>query len=127
MLDDGDGALGGDAAGWVYPPLALAARAFPDDRSAALLARLAPAVGTGLVRLAARVPLDDRAGLNVRGVHLVRLSWLRARWRRWRPNPWLVRLAHPDAAYPLAYGAYVAGVAARAVRRGLLRGAGREG
>jgi hypothetical protein len=125
--DDRVAPLGGDAAAWVYPPLALAARAFPDDRTAALVARLAPAVGAGLVRLAARVPLDDRAGLNVRGVHVDRLGWLPAHWRRWRPNPWLVRLAHPDAAYPLAYGAYVTGVAARGVRRGLARASRRRG
>jgi hypothetical protein len=125
--NDGGAPLGGDAAAWVYPPLALAARAFPDDRTEALAARLAPHVGSSLVRLAARVPLDDRAGLNVRGVHIVRLSWLRARWRRWRPNPWLVRLAHPDAPYPLAYGAYVAGVAARGVRHGLARASRRRG
>jgi hypothetical protein len=117
-----DGAFGGDAARWVYPPLALAARAFPDDRTAALVAQLAPAAGKRLVLLAAHVPLDDRAGLNLRGVNIERLPWLRARLRHWRPNPWLVRLAHPEAAYPLAYGAYVAGVVACGTRRVLLRG-----
>lgn len=127
VRDDDEALLDGDAARWVYPPLALAARAFPNDRSAAHVARLAPAVGTNLMRFAACVPLDDRAGLNLRGVHEGRLGWLHSRWHRWKPNPWLVRLVHPDAPYPLAYGGYVAGVAARSVQRTLQRGARRDG
>jgi hypothetical protein len=113
------------AAAWAYPPVALAARAFPSAQLDGLRATLAPAVGAGLARLAERVPLDDRAGLNLRGVHLVRLGWLRARWQRWRPSPWLVRLAEPDLPYPVAYAAYLGGVAARGLRRAG-RGAGRR-
>jgi len=123
----GNGAplAGNGRAAWTYPPVALAARAFPSAPLDALRAALAPAVGAGLVRLADRAPLDDRAGLNLRGVHLVRLGWLGARWQRWRPSPWLVRLAEPHHPYPLAYAAYLRGVAARGVRRAG-RGAGRR-
>jgi hypothetical protein len=95
-----------------YPVLALAARALADDHLASRVARLAPAAGTSLVRLAARVPLDDRAGLNLRGVNHERLGWWTSRWQHWRPNPWLVRLAFPRLPVALAYGAYVGRVGA---------------
>jgi hypothetical protein len=115
-LDDLDDAF----ADWTYPALALAARAFRQDRLAAQVARLAPAAAASLVRLAARAPLDDRAGLNLRGLRPGRLGWLAARWRRWSPNPWLVRLAHPRLPPSLAYVGYVGGVGAHGARR--LRG-----
>lgn len=99
-----------------YPVLALAARALADDRLASRVAGLAPAAGASLTRLAARVPLDDRAGLNLRGVNHERLGWWASRWQHWRPNPWLVRLASPRLPVALAYGAYVAGVGASLAR-----------
>jgi hypothetical protein len=108
-------------ADWTYPALALAARAFHDESLAAKVAGLAPAAAASLVRLAARAPLDDRAGLNLRGLHPDRLGWIGSRRRRWWPNPWLVRLAHPRQPAPLAYLGYLAGVGAHGARR--LRGA----
>ena len=104
-------------AAWTYPALALAARAFGGERLSAQVAGLAPAAGASLVRLAARVPLDDRAGLNLRGLEAARLGWLESRWRRWWPNPWLVHFAHPRLPSPLAYAGYLGGVGAHAARR----------
>ena len=71
--------------------------------------------------------LDDRAGLNLVGVQIERLAWFGARWRRWRPNPWLVYLAHPRSAPPLAYGAFLGGVGAHAARRMKRAAVGRRG
>lgn len=100
---------------WTYPALALAARAFPNPRLAAHVTRLAPLAGAKLVELSERVPLDDRAGLNLRGAGTS--GWWRDQWRRWRPNPWLVRMAHPNLPVVWAYPAYLAGVGAHGAAR----------
>jgi len=110
------GALDDAFAELTYPVLALAARALADDRLSSRVAGLAPAAGASLARLAARVPLDDRAGLNLRGVNHEHLGWWASRWQHWRPNPWLVRLAFPRLPVALAYGAYVGGVGASLAR-----------
>lgn len=113
----GVGELDEAFAAWAYPALALAARALPGGGLPAKVERLAPAAGAGLAALAARVPLDDRAGLNLQGVQASSLPWLRSRWRRWRPNPWLVRLANPGLPAPAAYPVYLGRVGARAARK----------
>lgn len=102
---------------WVYPSLALASRAFPNEHLAAHAARLAPSVGLGLARLVERVPLDDRAGLNLRGVNVARFGRWKIVWRYLRPNPWKVRLAYPNLPDRLALPAYLVGVGAHAVLR----------
>lgn len=107
-------------AGWSYPALALATRAFYDPAIATKVMALAEAVDRNMVHHVAGVPLDDRAGLNLLGVHSNDLSWFASRWRRWRPNPWIVRLAYPGAPLPLAYPAYVGGVGVRAARKAVL-------
>jgi len=99
-----------------FPVLTLAARALGDDRLASRVASLAPAAGASLARLAVRVPLDDRAGLNLRGVNHEHLGWWASRWQHWRPNPWLVRSAFPRLPVALAYGAYLGGVGATLAR-----------
>jgi len=102
-----------------YPVLALAARALADDHLASRLVGLAPAAGASLARLAARVPLDDRAGLNLRAVNHEHLGRWASRWQSWRPNPWLVRSAFPRLPVALAYGAYLGGVGAYLARKAI--------
>lgn len=100
---------------WVYPALALAARAFPGERLAAHVARAAPGAGASLVRLAARVPLDDRAGLALPRPSVKAPGIWAERWRRWRPNPWLVRMSNPFVSVPWARGSYLLRVGTRGV------------
>lgn len=109
------GALDPRYARYAYPAVALAARVWPTARREEVVRDMSPHAGAALARLVARVALDDRAGLNLRGV--TPTSWWGVRWARWRPNPWVVRLAHPRLPTPVAYAAYVAGVAGYAAYR----------
>ncbi|HZJ10502.1 MAG TPA: nucleotidyltransferase family protein [Trueperaceae bacterium] len=102
---------------WTYPALALTARVFPDAIEASELGRLAQRVAPSLRRLTDSLPLDDRAGLNLRGVNPNGFGSWGIRWQRWKANPWLVCLANPALPPVLAYPAYLGGVGARAARR----------
>jgi hypothetical protein len=89
----------------VYPALRLAARRlagrFPPDGPDGLAA-LEAMIPDRLVRWAASVPLDTRAGLQAARSAPTDEGTLAARWARWAPYRWRLAVAHGDAPLPVA-------------------------
>jgi hypothetical protein len=89
----------------VYPALRLAARRlagrFPPDGPDGLAA-LEAVIPDRLVRWAASVPLDTRAGLQAARSAPTDDGTLAARWARWAPYRWRLAVAHGDAPLPVA-------------------------
>lgn len=98
-----------------YPSMRLAARALPRTMPAELvdLAPLEREVPARLVRWAATVPLDARAGLTT-GRPPDAPATIGARWERWRPDRWRLDVAYGDVALPLALVRHGRTVIARA-------------
>ena len=98
-----------------FPAIALAARAQP--RNLALdLGTLRASVPARLVRWAATVPLDHRAGLTTGRSPDHPDGWAE-RWQRWRPDPWRLSAAYGDGVLPMLVGRHAVTVARR-LRRG---------
>jgi Uncharacterised nucleotidyltransferase len=89
----------------VYPALRLAARRlagrFPPDGPDGLAA-LEAMIPDRLVRWAASVPLDTRAGLQAARSAPTDEGTFAARWARWAPYRWRLAVAHGDAPLPVA-------------------------
>ena len=95
-----------------YPALRLASRAFPDAMAVLDLDAVAAAAPETLIRWAATVPLDRRAGLTT-GRLPSEPSAVGARWERWRPDRWRLAVAYGGAPLPLALARHGRTVIAR--------------
>ncbi len=91
---------------WIYPPLAIAARAFPDRFRGADLSPLAEGVHPKLRSWAESVPLDGRCGLNVDPAPPKSRGW-RVHWERWRPSPWRLALGYGRLPTAFAMGLHL--------------------
>jgi hypothetical protein len=103
----------------VFPALGLSTR-----RLAGRLGPRAPELGAlemivpeRLVRWAASVPLDTRAGLQSGRFGPADMSSFGARWQRWAPSSWRLAVAYGDVPRPLALARHAARVARMALRR----------
>ena len=105
-----------------YPSLRLAARRLPETLRDADLAGLGELVPGDLGQWAATVALDRACGLQ-RGRFLPGdASTMAARWERWAPWSWRLRVAHGDAPLGVALARHAARLAATAIRRPGRRG-----
>lgn len=105
------------SADWTYPALRLAARAFPSAFEAFPFEALAERTSPRLRHLAETVPLDERAGINVRAIQAVNLKLGKLLWFWWKPTPWRVTLSFPKLPPALAYPAYAGAVSLHLTRR----------
>ncbi len=86
-----------------FPALRLAARRLPASMANVALGPLEELVPRDLSRWALSVPLDRAAGLQSGRFLPNDAATFRARWSRWAPYRWRLRVAHADA--PLAVAA----------------------
>jgi hypothetical protein len=100
-----------------YPALALAARAVPEAFGGVDLGRLEASMPPALVRWAATVPFDHRAGLTAGRSPDQPSSWS-ARWERWRPDPWRLAVAYGRRSRPSALVHHARTIGERSVNRG---------
>jgi hypothetical protein len=100
-----------------YPALALAARAVPEAFGGVDLGRLEASMPPALVRWAATVPFDHRAGLTAGRSPDQPSSWS-ARWERWRPDPWRLAVAYGRRSRPSALVHHAPTIGERSVNRG---------
>ena len=103
----------------LYPALRLVARRFAGRFGDRLpdLASLQALMPESLVRWAATVPLDTRAGLQSGRFRPADMSTWRARWERWAPATWRLAVAYGSLPRPLAFTRHVARVARAARQR----------
>ena len=100
-----------------YPALALAARALPHAFADAEMRRLRASMPPPLVRWAATVPFDHRAGLTAGRSPDQPSSWSE-RWDRWRPDPWRLAVAYGDRSLPSALARQARAIGERTLSRG---------
>ena len=101
-----------------YPALRLAARRLPLLMAGVDLVPLGALVPPDLRRWTATVPLDRAAGLQSGRFLPTDAATFGARWRRWAPYRWRLRVAHGDAPLPVATARHLGRLVATASRRG---------
>ena len=103
----------------VFPAVHLSRRRFPGRTPAPQedLATVEARVPAGLIRWAAGVPLDTRAGLQSGRFGPGDMGSLGARWQRWAPSTWRLAVAYGDVPLPVALARHAAVVAGMTRKR----------